>query len=177
MNTDVYYKLVKIHKKWKEKIFGQICQDLLALSFAEMGCNPTSIEVHKIEGMDIVIDDTNFGKYAIEVKTTCGETINFGEKDYKGLTKYSENGYETILAVLKIDLQKEWILADVSRKAQKSNLKVNALSTADKYKELAKSVNGNFENLVKENYNGILESGENYLREKLEEKKIRYTGK
>jgi Holliday junction resolvase len=177
MNTDVYHKLVKIHKKWKEKIFGQICQDLLALSFAEMGCNPASIEVHNIEGVDIVIDDTNFGKYAIEVKTTCGETINLGEKDYKGLTKYSENGYETILAVLKIDLQKKWILANVSRKAQKYNLKVNELYTAKKYEELAKSVNGNFENLVKENYNGILESGENYLRKKLKEKEIKYSGK
>jgi Holliday junction resolvase len=177
MNTDVYHKLVKIHEKWKEKIFGQICQNLLALSFAEMVCNPASIEVHNIEGVDIVINDEKFGKYAIEVKTTSGETINFGEKDYKGLTKYSENGYKTILAVLKIDLQKEWILADVSRRAQKSNRKVNELRPADKHKELAKSVNGNFEKLVKENYNGILESGENYLREKLKEKKIKYSGK
>jgi Holliday junction resolvase len=176
LNTDVYYKLKNIHEKWREKKFGQICQDLLALSFAEMGCNPASIEVHNIEGIDIVIDDTNFGKYAIEVKTTSGETINFVEKDYKGLTKYSENDYETILAVLKIDLQKEWILADVSRKAQKYNLKVNALYTADKYKELAKRVNENFEKLVKENYKEILESGEKYLREKLKGKKIKCSG-
>ena len=176
MDTDVYYKLKNIHNKWREKIFGQICQNLLALSIAETDCNPASIEVHNIEGVDIVIDDNTLGKYAIEVKTTCGETINFGEKDYKGLTKYSENNYETILAVLRIDLQKEWILADVSGKAQKSNLKVNALYTADKYKELAKRVNENFEKLVKENYKEILESGEKYLREKLKGEKIKYSG-
>jgi len=175
LNTEVFRKLKNIHNRWGEKIFGQICQDLLALSIAEMDCNPASIEVHNIEGVDIVIDDTNFGKYAIEVKTTSGsgKTINFGEKDYKGLTKYSENGYETILAVLKIDLQKEWILANVSRKAQKYNLKVNALYTADKYKELAKMINENFEKLVKENCKEILESGEKYLREKLREKNIK----
>jgi Holliday junction resolvase len=176
MNTDIYYKLIEIHKKWGDKIVGQLCQDLLAISIVEMGCNPASIEVHNIEGVDIVIDDTNFGKYAIEVKTTSGETINFGEKDYKGLTKYSENDYETILAVLKIDLQKEWILADASRRTQKYNLKVNALYTADKYKELAKKINENFEKLVKENYKEILESGEKYLREKLKDKKIKYSG-
>jgi len=177
LNTDVHYKLENIHNTWKDKIFGQICQDLLTLSFAEMGCNPASIEVHNIEGVDIVIDDTNFGKYAIEVKTTSGKTINFGEKDYKGLKKYAENNYSIILAVLKMDLHSEWILADVSGRAQNSNLKVNALYTEDKYKELAERVNKNFEKLAKENYEGILESGEKYLKEKLKEKEIRYSGR
>jgi hypothetical protein len=92
LNTDVYYKLKNIHKKWRGPTFGQICQNLLALSFAEIGCNPASIEVHNIEGVDIVIDDTNFGKYAIEVKTTSRDTINFGEKDYNGLKKIFTKG-------------------------------------------------------------------------------------
>ena len=166
MDTDVFYKLIEIHKKWKEKIFGQICQDLLALSIVEAGCNPTNIEVHNVEGIDIVIDDNNFGKYAIEVKTTCGETINFSKKDYEGLEKYSQKNYETILAVLKIDLFKDWIFTDASKKRQKYSLKVNALYTADKYKE----------KLIKENYKEILEKGEKYLKEKLKEKKIKYSG-
>jgi len=175
MDTDVYSKLKNIHNKWKANIFGQICQDLLALSIAETGCNPASIEVHNIEGVDIVIDDNNFGKYAIEVKTTYGETINFGEKDYKGLKKYYENNYVTILAVLKIDLDKEWIFVDAPKKP-KSNLYVNSLYTPDKYKDLAKKLNENFGKLVQENYEGVLKSGEKYLKERLKEKGIKYSG-
>jgi len=176
MDTEVYDILIKIYEGCGAQIFGQICQDLLVLSIVETGCNPESIEVHNIEGVDIVIDDSNFGKYAIEVKTTKGNTVNFGRKDCEGLRKYSENKYEVILAVLKIDLQKEWIFADASRKKIKSNLQVNALYTSDKYKEFAKKVNQNFERLVKENYKGILEKGEMYLREKLKEKRIKYSG-
>jgi Holliday junction resolvase len=176
LNTDVYYKLKNIHKKWREKTFGQICQDLLALSIAEMGCNPASIEVHNIEGVDIVIDDTNFGKYAIEVKTTSKDTINFGEKDHNGLKKFSQRGYISILAVLRLDIMKEWIFANAKKLKPKSNLSVNSLYTDEAFMKKCNSINENFEKLVKENYREILESGEKYLREKLKGKKIKYSG-
>lgn len=177
MNTDVYYKLENIHTKWQEKTFGQICQDLLALSIAEIGCNPSSIEVHNIEGVDIVIDDTNFGKYAIEVKTTSKDTINFGEKDYNGLKKFSQKGYISILAVLKLNIMKEWIFVNAKKLKPKSNLSVNSLYTDETFIEKCKSINENFEKLVKENYERILEEGEKFLIEKLKEKKIKYSGK
>jgi Holliday junction resolvase len=176
LNTDVYYKLKNIHKKWRGPTFGQICQNLLALSFAEIGCNPASIEVHNIEGVDIVIDDTNFGKYAIEVKTTSRDTINFGEKDYNGLKKFSQKGYISILAVLKLDMMKEWIFANAKKLKPKSNLSVNSLYTDEAFMKKRNSINENFEKLVKENYEGILEEGGKFLIEKLKEKKIKYSG-
>jgi Holliday junction resolvase len=176
MNIDVYYKLEDILNKWGGKIFGQICQDLLALSFAEMGCNPASIEVHNIEGVDIVIDDTNFGKYAIEVKTTSKDTINFGEKDHNGLKKFSQRGYISILAVLRLDIMKEWIFANAKKLKPKSNLSVNSLYTDEAFMKKCNSINENFEKLVKENYEGIFKKGEKYLKEKLKEKNIKYSG-
>jgi predicted NodU family carbamoyl transferase len=176
METDVYNKLNEIRKRLGSQKFGQICQDLLALSIAEAGLNTVSVEVNNIEGMDIIIDDNNFGRYAIEVKITSGETIKLGEKDYNGFKKYGENKYNTILAVLKIDLHEEWILADVSKRRRKYNLKVNELYTKDEYKELANEINKNFGKLVKENYEGILKEGMEYLKRKLKEKNIKYSG-
>jgi len=176
METEVYYKLTDIRTRWGERILGQICQDLLALSFVRIGCKPESISVHNIEGIDIVIDDMDFGRYAIEVKTTSNDEVRLENKDYEGLRRYQQNNYKTILAVLKIELFKDWILADGSRFTGFCSLQVNGLYTPEEYKDIAQRINKAFEELVKTYGNGILYGGQEYLKEMLRKEGIKYSG-
>lgn len=86
MKTDTYDMLKEISEKHGPQEFGGICQDLFALSFFEI-TKSTKLEVNDVEGIDIVLEDSNLGKYAIEVKTTTKDTVNFKQKDHKGLKK------------------------------------------------------------------------------------------
>lgn len=173
MDTDVYYLLSEIKNKFRERIFGQICQDLLALALEPFFHE--NIEVRNIEGVDIIINDEK-QKYAIEVKTTSGGTINLAVKDCEGLKKFQAQGYEPILAALKWEMGAEWIFYDAQRLKPKSNLAVNGLYTADKYKKMAAAVQQHFEEEVKANYSGILTEGLEYLTNKLKEKNLKYSG-
>ncbi len=176
MKTETYERLKEIQRNFGATQFGQICQNLLALSFVELGCSCKKIEVNNVEGVDILIYDEQFGKYAVEVKTTSGNIINFGEKDHRGLRRYSENGYKPILAVLKIDLFGGWILCNAEKLHRSQNINVDTLYTDEDLKNLAKSLNEMFENIVETYYQKILEKGQQYLQEILKEKGIKYTG-
>lgn len=175
METEVHFKLESILKKVRPREFGQICQDLLALTFVEIGCPPESIEIRNIEGVDIIIDNEEWGRYAIEVKTTSGEAVKFGQKDFKGLKKYSENGYNSVLAVLKLDLTQKWILHN-AKYLKPKKYPVNSLYTDDEFKKLARDVNEKFQELVMKHYTDIQERGQDYIRNVLRKKGIKYSG-
>jgi hypothetical protein len=51
METGVYFKLVDLRNRFGEQVLGQICQDLLALSFVKIGCNPASISAQITQGL------------------------------------------------------------------------------------------------------------------------------
>jgi Holliday junction resolvase len=176
METGVYFKLVDLRNRYGEQVLGQICQDLLALSFVKIGCNPASISVHNIEGVDIIFDDNNFGKYAIEVKTTSNDEITFGKKDYDGLRKYLHNDYKPILAILKIGYFKDWVFIEGERLPRPCTLNVNGLYTSEEYKGLAEKINKAFEELVLCYGREILNKGQGFLKEKLKNEGIRYSG-
>jgi len=176
MRGEVYYKLVDIRNRYGEQVLGQICQDLLAMSFVEIGCRPEGISVHNIEGVDIIIDDDNFGRYAVEVKTTSGTKVTLGEKDHDGLKKYSNNNYRPLLAILKIELLRDWIFVDGNRLNGSGILYVDRLYTDARYKGIAEKINRAFENLLIRQYHEILNRGQSYLKEKLRDEGIRYSG-
>lgn len=177
MSSDVYYKLLKVKEKYKGQIFGQICQNLLALSFAEK-FEGKDIEVRNVEGVDIVINSRD-KKYAIEAKTTSGENINFAQKDFDGLQKHKDQGYEIILAVLKsadYETSAKWIFYNAKNLRAKTNLSVNRLYTDDVFKELAQSIQKLFEKLLTNYYTKILEKGQEYLIKLLKDKGLKYSG-
>jgi DNA repair exonuclease SbcCD ATPase subunit len=98
--------------------------------------------------------------------------INNAKIKGETLQKEIENISKQIKA--KIQVWEEQIRE--KKKEPKSNLKVNTLYTADKYKELAKKINENFKELVKKDYKGILAEGEEYLKKKLKGLNIKYAG-
>ncbi|MEM3986896.1 MAG: hypothetical protein QXR39_08985 [Candidatus Methanomethylicia archaeon] len=166
----------KIYEQIGATQFGQICQDLITLSFCELGCKPRNIEINNVEGVDIIINDPDFGKYAVEVKTTLGNFIQVGRKDYNGLTKYSENNYHSLLAVLKLDLYGEWIFYDAKKLKGPGTISVKIIYTPDNLKELSKKINEKFEDIVNEHNKKIFENKQRYTQELLRQKGIKYTG-
>jgi len=172
MDTDVYYKLQQMKQKYGESRLGQICQNLLALSLSEI-LKPQNIEVRNVEGMDIVIENP---KYAIEVKTTSKSAVNFAEKDFKGLKDYKNRRYESLLAVLKLDMHKEWMFISTERLRHSGSYSIGRLFTDDKYKDFASQVQKCFEDIVKRYSERILSEGERFLKELLKEKGLKYSG-
>lgn len=174
MDTDVFYKLVEIKKRYKAQGLGQICQNLLALALKKKFPNAT-IEVKNVEGVDIIID-ANDNKYAVEVKTTSGDNVNFEEKDFRGLQTHRERGYKPILAVLKIDMSKEWIFCEAKSLKPKTTLSVNTLYTDDEFKELVKDVHIFFEKILKNHYKNIMQKGPEALLCELKKEGLKYSG-
>ncbi len=173
MRTDVYIKLKEIVKKHGPSESGGICQDLLALSFAESKWK--KLEVHDVEGIDILYEG-DLGKFAIEVKTTTREEISVGEKDCQGLKKAEKEGYIPILAVIKLDVFDEWIFYKTNNMKPKSNLSVNSIYTHDKLKRSEKIINETFENLLEEHYKNLYDNGRRYIISLLKMRGIK-TGK
>jgi len=174
VDTDTYNNLTKIKNERKEKVFGQICQNFLALALSYI-FPPEKIEVRNVEGVDIVIDDQT-NKYAIEVKTTSKNAINFSKKDYKGLQNYRCRNYKAILAVLKLDMHSEWIFKSADKLNSSGSKQVGELYTDEEYKDLARKVQEKFEEIVNKNSLNILSNGENYLIRLLKEKGLKYSG-
>ena len=173
MDIEVYNKLKEIQKEYTGQIFGQICQNLLALAFAEK-FSSENVEVSNVEGIDIIINDKN-NMYAIEVKTTSGEKIGFKKKDFDGLKKFQKQEYKPILAVLKLNNgTRGWIFHNAERFYHlKNNLSVNYLYTDDEYKELVCEIQKIFEDKVNCFYQCILNEGSKYLTNLLRQKGLK----
>jgi Holliday junction resolvase len=179
MRYETVKKLKKLKEKFNPKELGQIFQDLLAIAFSKIGIPEENIDVSNVEGVDIIIDNENFGKYAIEVKTTSTDYINFGQKDLEGLKKYQNNGYKSYLAAFKLkDLDfAKWIFMSINNLPfKKSNLSVNSLFTSDDFKEEAKKLNEEFENLLNDYADEILKNGLKYLTDEIKRRGLKCSG-
>lgn len=177
MRTETHIALNKMLEKYSENQMGKILQCLLGLSLYEiLKCPPECINIKLVEGVDIIVECKDF-KYAIEVKTTTGEQINIGEKDFEGLKKYKQNGYTPLMAILKIDLLSQWLFINPERLKKKSSWNINELYTDDIYKNLSKKVNEMFEEMVLKYAQKVQDNGSSSLLEILKENKIRYSGK
>lgn len=81
MKTETYDKLKKLYDKYNAQEFGKICQKLLALSFCNAGYG--HIVERGVQGVDVDAVKENGERYAIEVKTSKYDTINFQKKMLK----------------------------------------------------------------------------------------------
>lgn len=66
------------------------------------------------EGVDLEIVGAD--RFAMEVKTTEGSSVTFEDKDVIGLqTKAESDGYLPTVAVLRVRLFDDWIIADAKK--------------------------------------------------------------
>jgi Holliday junction resolvase len=175
MKTETYERLKKIFNKYgPTKGFGKLSQQLVALAFdlADFKVN----EVRLVEGIDIDVLTPSGKKYAIEVKTTESRFINFKQKDVDGLQKRKEDGYQPVLAVLRLDRFSDWIFAKAD-KIKPGRRYIDSLRVYRMH-ELEEHIVPFFDKVLQEHYRGIMREGQKYLDNLLRQKgvKVRKTG-
>ena len=85
---------------------------LLAISFDKRR-GGYSVVNHLSEGVDIEMTSGAM-KYAVEVKSTEGSLVSLGNKDITGLRKKAADGYVPAIAVLRLHLSENWVIANSS---------------------------------------------------------------
>jgi hypothetical protein len=112
VKTLTYQCLSQLHARHGPRVFGKICQKLVALAFRYGGC--THVVERGVQGVDV---DVVWGaeRYALEIRTTRKPRVPFLPKDVDGLAARRQDGYRPLLGALHLGILSEWYLADASR--------------------------------------------------------------
>lgn len=168
MKTETYESLIKLYDKYGSQEFGKLCQKLLAIGFRMAGYS--QIVERGVQGVDIDVAGESGKKYTVEVKTTTTRCVNFAVKDVDGLQKRKQDGYQPILAVLRIDRFSQWIFAQADR-IKSGSLVINNLRPY-RLDELEECICPFFDKAVKEHFDGTMREAQRYLDNVLRQKGI-----
>jgi hypothetical protein len=109
MAVSTFHWLKEIRNQHRRE-FGKGCQLLVAISFCRIGFNRVSVQL--VQGVDLELDiHSTFPKFALEVKTTQNDRVLVAKKDVEGLAAKANDGYEIGLAVLRLGLLSDWVIA------------------------------------------------------------------
>lgn len=168
MKTEVYDQLKKLHDKYGPQEFGKLCQKFLAIGF-RMGGYSHVVE-RGVQGVDVDAAGEKGEKYAIEVKTTAGKYINFEQKDVDGLQKRKEDGYQPVLAVLRLDRFSNWIFAKANT-IKWGSLFIDSLRPY-RLSELEGCICPLIDQAIKEHFDGAMREAQKHLDDVLRQKGI-----
>ena len=169
MKTHTLLNLHKLRNKYGHAVFGKIVQKLLALSFRDIGYD--HIVERSVEGVDIDVAEKDGGKFAVEVKTTEGQSISLSRDNIRSLKQRARDGYVPIVAALRIAIFENWII---------SKIPINELSAgqflidrlrAYRMNSIENPMRNSFEQVMEKHFEGALKNGQRYLNEQL-----RHTG-
>ena len=166
MKTETYERLKGLYEKHESREFGKLCQKFLAIAFQRAGY--THIEERGVQGVDFDAAKERNEKYAVEVKTTVGKRVNFEQKDVEGLKKRKKDGYQPVLAVLRLDRFSDWILATADA-IKSGNLYIDSLRV-HRLPELERCIGPLFDRAVEEHFEGAMREGQYYLDKVLRQK-------
>ena len=145
--------------------FGKIVQKLLALSFHEMGF--TNIVERGVQGVDIDITSASNQKFAIEVKTTEKLLILLTIDNIHALRDRTHDGYQPVIAVLRLAPLENWILAEITiDEIPKGNMLIESLRRY-RMKDLESQLCPKFDIVVRKHFKSVWNKGEQYLKEYL----------
>jgi len=165
VKTSTFKQLKSVRDKYGPGIFGKITQKLLALAFYEGGF--AHVVERGVQGVDIDIKDAK-NAYAVEVKTTDGQSIPLSKENIDALKDRSKDGYVPIVAVLRLQMFEDWIFAAVPLdRLRAATYPVNWFRSY-RLTELEKLVSPHFENIVDKHGRNVVQRGERYLGEMLE---------
>lgn len=168
MKIETYEQLKNLHDKYGPQVFGKLCQKFLAITFQMIGY--MHIVERGVQGVDIDASGKIGDKYAVEVKTTMTQSVNFEQKDVDGLKMRKEDGYRPVLAVLRLNRFSDWIFAKAD-KIQAGNIMIDSLRV-HRVSELENQIKDTFENVVIEHYDGTLRDAQRYLDNILRQKGV-----
>lgn len=166
MKTETYELLKKLHDKYGPREFGKLCQKFLAIAFQMAGY--THVVERGVQGVDVDAASESGERYAIEVKTTKDKYINFAQKDADGLQKRKKDGYQPVLAVLRIDRFSDWIFAKADT-IKPGSLYINFLR-AYRLQDLEQRICPQFDRAIEEHFKGTFQEGQKYLDNILQKK-------
>jgi Holliday junction resolvase len=168
MKTESYERLQKLHSKYGPQEFGKLCQKLLAITFQMAGFG--HIVERGVQGVDVDAAREGGAKYAIEVKTTVTKSIDFQQKDADGLCKRKEDGYQPVLAVLRLVRFSDWIFANAET-IKPGSIYIDSLRV-HRLRELEEAICPLFEEAIKEHYDGVIREAQRYLDSILQQKRV-----
>jgi len=170
MKVETLELLQKLQKKFGVKgtpsgPFGKILQKLLALSFHEMGF--TNIIERGVQGVDIDITSESNQKFALEVKTTEKLSIPLTPDNVQALRDRTHDGYQPVVAVLRLAPLENWILAKIPMdEIPTGDMLIESLRL-HRMKDLESQLCPKFDIVVRKQFKGVLNRGEQYLKEQL----------
>jgi len=170
MKVETLELLQKLQKKFGIKgtpsgPFGKIVQKLLALSFHEMGFN--DIVERGVQGVDIDITSESNQKFAVEVKTTEKLSIPLSPDNVQALRDRIHDGYQPLIAVLRLAPLENWILAKIPMdEIPTGEILIESLRRY-RMKDLENQLCPKFDIVVRKHFKGVLNRSEQYLKEHL----------
>lgn len=165
MKIQTLQKLRQLHKKYAPGPFGKIAQKLLAISFREMGY--THIVERSIEGVDITMTGEDGSKFAVEVKTTDGLSINLSANNLQDLRDRLRDGYSPIIGALRLAIFENWILAKGPLDELSAGEVLIDRLRAYRIRDMENLLCPTFEQVVERHFEGTLKGGQRYLSEQL----------
>jgi len=170
MKVETLELLQKLQKKFGIKgtpsgPFGKIVQKLLALSFHEMGF--TNIVERGVQGVDIDITSESNQKFALEVKTTEKLSIPLTPDNVQALRDRTHDGYQPVIAVLRLAPLENWILAKIPMDEIPTGETLIESLRLHRMKDLESQLCPKFDIVVRKHFKGVLNRGEQYLKEQL----------
>lgn len=116
---------------------------------------------------DIDITSKLNQKYTLEVKTTEKFSISLSTENLQALRDRTCDGYQPIIAVLRISHFENWILAKIPmNEIQSGDILIDSLRTY-RMKDLEGQLSPKFDDVVREHFKGVMKRGEQYLKQKL----------
>jgi Holliday junction resolvase len=170
MKVETLELLQKFQKKFGVKgtpsgPFGKIVQKLLALSFHEMGFS--NIVERGVQGVDIDITSKSNRKFAFEVKTTEKLSIYLTADNVEALRDRIHDGYQPIIAVLRLAPLENWILAEIPMGGIPTGKMLIESLRQYRMKDLENQLRPKFDIVVRKHFKGVWNRGEEYLKEHL----------
>lgn len=169
MKTEIYEMLKELHDKYGAQEFGKLCQKFLAIGFRKAGYN--HIVERGVQGVDVDAAGEKGEKYSIEVKTTTAKSVKFEEKDVEGLQKRKEDGYQPVLAVLRLDRFSNWIFAKADT-IKSGSLLIDSLRPY-RLRQLEGCVCQLIDKAVKEHFDGVMQGAQRHLDNVLRQKGVK----
>ncbi len=164
MDPLCYQKLLAVLDKYGPRRFGKIAQKMLALTFRELGHG--RIIEREVQGVDVDVA----GRWTIEVKTTTRDAIDLQEKDLRGLRARAQDGYEPLLAVLRMTPLSDWVLARAdslrARTYRVDDLRAYSIG------ELEAAFQQKFPSVVEQSADAVLQTGWRVLNDLLQSKGV-----
>lgn len=170
MKVETLELLQKLQKKFGIKDtpsgpFGKIVQKLLALTLHEMGY--VNIVERGVQGVDIDITSESNQKFAFEVKTTVKLSIPLTPDNVQALRDRTYDGYQPVIAVLRLAPLENWILAKIPMdEIPTGEILIESLRRY-RMKDLESKLSPKFDIVIQKYFKGAWDRGEQYLKEQL----------